>query len=396
MPSAKQQALKAWFTQANRGGQRPLRFGSQTFLMPSQPYEQLHEFQQEQFQQFMQFQELQMQYLCLGQQYSAASHEAQPRLWNDLGSDYTMPSQTSFKRKVNHQASVYSTGMKKKPWDQDVARSAFESAEAWVVYEDKCTPMNTQAASLSITSMVHLQNETALTLLKPSQKIVSTADEKTLVSPLPVLENTTDLSNQSSCSLEDDPVSLVASGFAPPHSPSSSTQSRPMSALEHLHSMMTWSRDILKEHNIVAVAFGPDVTVDEEVISSFDSNMWYSTVTFMALREVMEISRNWILVLSFEELPSRYPITQLITDIAYVNFEGKREHWTVVHVSLDKWEATYFDSFYRGIRQDCVRMSQFCEKAICDVRTKRPSNGRQFPQRVPRMKVKVCCNLSTL
>ena len=82
--------------------------------------------------------------------------------------------------------------------------------------------------------------------------------------------------------------------------------------------MMTWSRDILKEHNIVAVAFGPDVTVDEEVISSFDSNMWYSTVTFMALREVMEIPINWILVLSFEELPSRYPITQLITDIAYV------------------------------------------------------------------------------
>lgn len=41
----------------------------------------------------------------------------------------------------------------------------------------------------------------------------------------------------------------------------------------------------------------------------------------------------------------------------------------MVYISLDKWEVTYFDSFYRGIWQDDVRMREFCEQAICDVRT---------------------------
>ncbi len=69
--------------------------------------------------------------------------------------------------------------------------------------------------------------------------------------------------------------------------------------------MTTWSKDILNKHDIVAVAFGPDVTVDEEVINSFSKNKWYSTVTFLALREVLEIPVNWILVWGFDELPIR-------------------------------------------------------------------------------------------
>ena len=138
------------------------------------------------------------------------------------------------------------------------------------------------------------------------------------------------------------------------------------------------------------VPLGDFVIVTKEHLDDLKSPEWYSTQTILAWRASLEIPSNWIVVVTDED-PSRHPISEGTTDIIRVNYEGKRLHWTLTHLSIKNWTVTYYDSYLGNddLKKDDSYIAEQCDDLIHDMRREYSKHGITMPSKDPPISAQV-------
>ena len=133
--------------------------------------------------------------------------------------------------------------------------------------------------------------------------------------------------------------------------------------------------------------------VTKEVLDQFKSPACYSIEVVLAWRASLSIPSNWAILVQ-DEVLSRHPISDDITDIVQIYLEENRHHFTTTHFSIQKWTVVYYDSyiwkFHRDTNQD--HMFRSCDRLGREVRYIFSVLGFEIPDRDPLMSAKVSGN----
>ena len=138
------------------------------------------------------------------------------------------------------------------------------------------------------------------------------------------------------------------------------------------------------------VPLDENVIVTKDHFADFIPPEWYSLQTMLAWRACMTIPLNFIVLVHNEDI-RRYPLSKKTTDVIRINLELERKHWTLIHLSIEQWAITYYDS-YLGLghrQEDHFNMTHNCTLLITDLRDAHTVLGIELPDRVPKISAEV-------
>ncbi len=258
-------------------------------------------------------------------------------------------------------------------------KSAYESAQPSLVTEAKSPIVNgDEQHPTSATSVT--ANSLALNPLQPF-KLMSFTD---------YLPNLLDLrfhpiQDATRSTMLRIAKTLIAKRAKWPGLPATSVSATNL-ALNDLHHLIGLSKEIIHDYWSNGLQWNNNAILTlEDLTTTFEECEWYSTVTFLSLRAALDIPIGWLVVVTFDENPAIQPITGQTTNIAYINYEPRRDHWTLVHLSIKEWRVIYYDGIVGDDGTDHLRTKLNCAKAINDVRFKRPRPDVDLPDEDPPM-----------
>ena len=168
-------------------------------------------------------------------------------------------------------------------------------------------------------------------------------------------------------------------------------------SMENVNTIALESSLKLAESKMESPGFEHGVCLDEnimvttEVLSEFRPREWYSWQTIAAWRASVAIPFTWIMRLPGETW-TEVPISRKITDVIGVNYEEKRRHWTLVHLSIENRTVTYYDSYLGTASDDVYNKTMSCKQLIGMVRDGYTKNGIVLPSEDPPMTAEVSRN----
>ena len=126
-------------------------------------------------------------------------------------------------------------------------------------------------------------------------------------------------------------------------------------------------------------------SITEEQLKPFKRGTWYAADSFVIYRCVMDVPENFIFVTP-DESHDQQKISKVTTDLIWV-YLTSGNHWTMVHLSMNRWRITYHDSM---MDQDEAanyehNMKFWCDKAIDDVRRRQRDQSVTLPDETPQM-----------
>ncbi len=136
------------------------------------------------------------------------------------------------------------------------------------------------------------------------------------------------------------------------------------------------------------VCLDENIMVTTEVLADFRPREWYSWQTIAAWRASVAIPSTWIVRLP-DETRTKVPISRKVTDVIAVSHEKKRCHWTLVHLSIENWTVTYYDSYLGMGSDDLYNMTMGCNQLVGMVRDGYTENGIALPSEDPPMAAEV-------
>ena len=134
-------------------------------------------------------------------------------------------------------------------------------------------------------------------------------------------------------------------------------------------------------------------SVTREVLDQLRSPARYSVQLILVWRASLSIPFNWLILVQ-DEVLTRHPISDDITDIVQVYMEEKGRHFTTTHFSLKEWTVVYYDSYIWKYHGDKIGSHMFrnCDRLVQEVRHEIFGLGFEIPDRDPSMSAKVSGN----
>ena len=192
------------------------------------------------------------------------------------------------------------------------------------------------------------------------------------------------LENVSSISKDPNEPSFESSTTAakiPDNSNESSNESVDAIAIGEITDCIRLMKEAIgSENRAIPLNGQEELTFTTELIDALAPGQWYWQTHLAALRAASPIPDNWIVEMS-DEMPTRQPLQPHTTDIAYIICD--QYHWTVIHLSIDTWSTTLYDSMWYPSRENYQKASDACESMLQNFRRKCRAANRQVPLHLP-------------
>ena len=130
--------------------------------------------------------------------------------------------------------------------------------------------------------------------------------------------------------------------------------------------------------------------VTKGLLDQLKSPTWYSVQLILVWRASLSIPSNWI-VLVQDEVLSRHPISDDITDIVQIYMEESRRHFTTTHLSLKQWTMVYYNCELWKCDEytNDIQMFRSCDRLVKEVRHEFSGLGFETPDIDPLMSAEV-------
>lgn len=130
--------------------------------------------------------------------------------------------------------------------------------------------------------------------------------------------------------------------------------------------------------------------ITEELLDEFIPPKWYSVQLILAWRASIIIPDNWTIMVP-DEIGKKGLMSKHTTDIIQVNHDAERLHFTMTHLSVERWRMVYYDSQlsqYDSSDND-RQMWKVCDELVKRLRLEGPGYGIAIKETDPVMSARV-------